>query len=499
MRFTHCAVLALLALVPTLARAADAAPPPAHRPPNIVFILADDLGYNDIGCFGSPHIKTPNIDRLAKDGTRFTDFYAPAPVCTPTRAALMTGCYPPRVGLSLIEKEKPNGDDAHVLYWVSRHGLNPSEVTLPELLKQRGYATAMIGKWHLGDAPEFLPTRQGFDSYFGVPYSNDMPPFVLLRDEKVVTKPYDQATLIEQYTSEAIKVLEARAAEPQKPFFLYFAHNAPHTPLHAGEQFKGKSERGLYGDVVQSLDWSVGQVLDTLDRLRLSDNTIVVFTSDNGPWLWRGEAGGSAFPLRGGKGTTYEGGMREPTIVRWPGKVPAGATCKEVLSDLDWMPTFVTLAGGSVPTDRIIDGRDITAILTGQPGAKNPHDYFLYYANGNLHAIRSGRWKFKLETTLQDETEYGRYENPGAKIPEALYDLETDVGEQKNLLADGKNALPEHKAVADRLRQLAVAAREDLGDHRLGIKGKGVRPIGDLGYDRRKPKAATNTTAANEP
>ena len=448
----------------------------AYRPPNVIIILADDQGYNDLGCYGSPLIKTPRIDRMAAEGMRFTDFYSPAPVCTPTRAGLLTGCYPPRLSLSLIPQEKPNGEDAHVLYSVSRHGLHPNEITLAEILKARGYTTGIIGTWHLGDAPEFLPTKQGFDSYFGVPYSNDMKPAVILRDDKVVDPDFDQTTLLERYTEEAVKFLRANK---DKPFFLYLAHNAPHTPLDISDRFKGKSGAGLYADIIQALDWSTGQILDTLHELALDKDTLVIYSSDNGPWYFRGEAGGSAFPLRGGKGTTYEGGMRIPFIARWPGHVPADVVCREPLSHLDLMPTIAKLTDAEIPTDRIIDGKDISPILLGKLGAKNPHEAFFYYSNGNLNAVRSGKWKLKLPTTLQDETEYGKYENPKAKIPLALYDLERDPGEQKNLAAD-------HPDIVDRLQKLADAAREDLGDRRTGTIGKNVRPLGRLDHDPRK-------------
>jgi arylsulfatase A-like enzyme len=361
------------------------------------------------------------------------------------------------------------------MYPLSRYGLNPDEVTIAEVLKARGYATGMIGKWHLGDVPEFLPTRQGFDSFFGTPYSNDMKPAVLLRGEKVVEDPMDQDSLIDRYTDEAIGFIKSNK---DKPFFLYFAHNMPHRPLHVAKRFRGKSERGLYGDVIEALDWSVGRVFDTLKEAGVDDDTLVVYTSDNGPWLYIGENGGSAFPLRGGKGTTFEGGMRIPFIARWPGHVPAGATCKEPLSHLDLLPTIVALTGAKLP-DRKIDGADISPILLGQPGAKNPHEAVFFYANGSLNAVRAGRWKYKDETTLQDETEYGKYEQPEAKIPPALYDLELDPTEQKNVANN-------HPDIVERMKKLLQAERQELGDRRLGIEGKGVRPRGDVSYDPRQ-------------
>jgi arylsulfatase A len=454
--------------------------PSADRPPNIIIVLTDDQGYADLSCYGSFAIKTPRVDRMAAEGTRFTDFYAPAPVCTPTRAGLLTGCHPQRVSLGLIPKEKPNGEDAHVLYSLSRYGLNPDEVTIAEVLKARGYATGMIGKWHLGDAPPFLPMKQGFDSFFGTPYSNDMKPPVLIRGEKVVEDPMVQDTLIERYTEEANGFIRANK---DKPFFLYLAHNMPHRPLHVSERFRGKSAGGLYGDVVEAIDWSVGQMLDTLKEAGIDENTLVIYTTDNGPWHWIGENGGYAFPLRGGKGTTYEGGMRVPFIARWPGHVPAGAVNREPLTHLDLMPTIAALTGAKLPEAKI-DGADISPILLGKADAKNPHEALFYYANGNLHAVRAGKWKFKAETTLQDETEYGPYENPDAKIPPALYDLDRDPSEQKNVAKD-------HPDIVDRLKKLIQAKRQELGDHRLGIVGKEVRPVGKLDYDPRKTATPT--------
>jgi arylsulfatase len=452
------------------------------RPPNIIIILTDDQGYADLSCYGSTTIKTPRIDQMAAEGMRFTDFYCPGTVCTPTRAGLLTGAHPQRLGLDWIPNEKPNGEDTHVMYALSRHGLNPDEETIAELLKARGYVTGMLGKWHLGDAPPFLPTKQGFDSFFGTPYSNDMKPAVLMRDEKVVENPMDQDTLIERYTEEAIKFI---GVNQEKPFFLYFAHNMPHRPLHVSARFRGKSgsARGLYGDVIEAIDWSVGEVLDTLKKLNLDENTLVVFTSDNGPWLWIGEQGGSAFPLRGGKGTTYEGGMRIPFIARWPGHIPAGKSCQEPLTHLDLVPTICVLTGAKLP-EKKIDGADISPILLGTPDAKNPHEAIFYYGDGNLNAVRSGRWKFKVQTSLQQETEYGKYESPDAKIPPALYDLELDPNEQKNVAAD-------HPDVVERLKKYLHEERQELGDRRLDIVGKGVRPRGEVDYDPRK-QAATS-------
>lgn len=448
------------------ARAADSGA--SQRHPNVIIFLTDDQGYNDLGCYGSKHIKTPRIDKMAAEGMRFTDFYTPAPVCTPTRAGLLTGCHPQRISMMWFENEREDGTPGHVLFSRSVHGLNPAEITIAEILKPRGYDTMIIGKWHLGDAPEFLPTKQGFDHYVGIPYSNDMKPSVLMRDEKVVEDPVVQETLIERYTDEATKYIRDHE---DKPFFLYFAHNAPHVPLFISDKFKGKSERGLYGDMIEAVDWSMGQVLDTLAETRLDENTIVLYSSDNGPWIFRGEIGGSAFPLRGGKGTTWEGGMRVPTIARWPGHIPAGKTSAEPLTQLDFFPTIAKFTGAEVPTDRPIDGADISPILLGQPNARNPHEAIYFYGDGELRAVRSGRWKFKPQGILQDETQYGKYEQPDAKIPPALYDLENDPTEQKNVAGD-------HKDVVERLKSLIMAKRHELGDRRQGIPGAATRPVG---------------------
>jgi arylsulfatase A-like enzyme len=420
----------------------------ADNKPNFIIIFCDDLGYGDIGCFGSKKNRTPNIDRMADEGMRFTSFYATACCCTPSRASLMTGCYPRRVNMHVSDT------GFAVLLAVSRKGLNPDEITIAELLKPQGYATACIGKWHLGDQPEFLPTRQGFDYYYGIPYSNNMgkkpnfqswPPLPLMQNEKVIEAPADQNTLTKRYTEETIKFI---TANKDKPFFIYLPHTMPHEPLHASEQFRGKSANGLYSDVVEEIDWSTGQILATLKKLDIDDRTLVVFTSDNGPW-----PPGSPGPLKGTKGTTWEGGMREPCVMRWPGKIPAGKTCDELASILDLMPTLAQLAGTRAPTDRIIDGKNIWPLMSGKKGAKSPHEAFYYYQMDQLQAVRSGKWKLHLPLKLRRRL----LERDISESVLQLYDLEADIGETTNV-AD------KHPDVVKCLLALAEKAREDLGD-----------------------------------
>ncbi|MDX9973445.1 MAG: sulfatase, partial [FCB group bacterium] len=352
----------------------------AKRKPNFIVIFTDDQGYADLGCFGATQFATPNIDRMAAQGVRFTDFHSSSPVCTPSRASLMTGCYAQRVGMPRVLNPK------------STTGINANEVTVAEIMKGQGYATGCVGKWHLGHLPPFLPTRHGFDSYFGIPYSNDMVPACLMRDEEVIEPEVEQDTLTDRYAEEAVRFIRAHKDEP---FFLYLAHNMPHVPLHAAERFRGKSKGGLYGDVIENIDWSVGRVLDTLDELGLARDTLVVYTADNGPWLARGEDSGFAAPLRNGKGSTYEGGMREPCVMRWPGIIPAGSVCGEFATAMDILPTFAQVAGGSAPTDRVIVGHDILPLMTGAAGAVSPYDVFYYYAQEGLQAVRSGKWKLR--------------------------------------------------------------------------------------------------------
>jgi arylsulfatase A len=446
----------------------------SDRPPNFVVIFIDDMGYADVGCFGAEGYETPNIDRMAAEGVRFTDFYAAAASCTPSRAALMTGCYPQRVGL-------PN-----VLGPNSKIGLSDKETTIAGMLKPQGYATACYGKWHLGHLPQFLPTRHGFDEYFGLPYSNDMwpkhpenpqayPDLPLVEGERVVAYDPDQTQLTTWYTERAVRFIERNR---DRPFFLYVPHSMVHVPLFVSDKFKGKSKQGLFGDVVMEIDWSVGEILSALKRLGLDKNTMVLFTSDNGPWLSYGEHAGSAKPLREGKGTTFDGGQREPTIAWWPGRIPGGRVCREPLSTMDVLPTIAGLAGAKLPSHKI-DGKDIWPVIAGRSGAKSPHEAFFYYQGWTLEAIRSGKWKLHFPHGYR--TLAGRPGGTGgipAKYEQArtelvLYDLENDLGEQHNV-AD------QHPDVVKRLEQLTDTMRQDLGDAAKKMEGTGRRPSGKV-------------------
>ena len=395
--------------------------------PNFIIIFTDDQGYQDVGCFGAPKIKTPNLDRMAAEGRKFRDFYSAASVCSPSRAALLTGCYPPRVSIP------------SVLFPRHQIGLNPEEVTIADILKEQGYATACIGKWHLGHLPDFLPTRHGFDYYFGLPYSNDMwpkqpgrskyPPLPLIENETTIEENPDQSFLTKRYTEKCIDFIRKNQ---DRPFFVYLPHTMPHVPLYVSEKFKGKSAGGLYGDVIEEIDWGVGEILKTVKEFGLDENTLVIFTSDNGPWLSKKDHGGSALPLRDGKFTTYEGGMREPCIMRWPGKIPAGTVCKELCATIDFLPTLAKLAGGKAPTDRMIDGKDIGPLLTGPASAKTPHEAFYYYRGNRLEAVRVGHWKLRLPPAARKKNK--NQEKPKPPQPE-LYDLNQDISEKNNLAA----------------------------------------------------------------
>jgi arylsulfatase A len=377
--------------------------------PNVVIIFADDLGYADVGVYGAAGFATPHLDRMAAAGVRFTDFYVAQPVCSASRAALLTGCYPNRVGIG-------GALNPH-----SRHGLHEDEVTIAELCREQGYTTAIYGKWHLGHRPPFLPDRHGFDAYCITPYSNDMwprhpdcvpmaeglakrkrgfPPLPVLEDGGVLIEdvtPADQAQFTTLFTERAVAFIEE--ADDQ-PFFLYLAHPMPHVPLFVSDKFAGHSEQGVFGDVIEEIDWSVGEILAALQRTGVDDETLVIFTSDNGPWLVHGNHAGSAYPLREGKGTTFDGGVREPCIMRWPGRIEPGSVCTEPAMTIDLLPTIASLIGAPLP-DRKIDGLDITPLITGVPGATSPQEaYFFYYHGNSLEAVRSGRWKLHFPASL---------------------------------------------------------------------------------------------------
>jgi arylsulfatase A len=430
----------------------------AAQKPNFVVIFADDLGYGDLGSFGHPSIRTPNLDRMAVEGQRWTSFYVGASVCTPSRAALMTGRLPIRNGMMSAQ--------SRVLFPNSEGGLPASEITIAELLKEQGYATAAIGKWHLGHLPQYLPTAHGFDTYWGVPYSNDMDALAgfpgygkesardahyaatiqqynvpILRDTDVVERPADQNTLTSRYADKAIEFI---GAHRDQPFFVYLAHNLPHIPLFAGKDFRGGSRRGLFGDVVEEIDAGVGRIVATLKELGLDRNTLVVFTSDNGPWLPFKTHGGSAGLLRQGKGTTYEGGMREPTIFWWPGKIVPKVQM-EMGTTMDLLPTFCALAGAATPQDRTLDGYDLSPLLLGS-AEKGPRDTVFYWREEKLFAVREGPWKAHFIT----EGCYGVGDKREVHAIPELYQLEQDPSEKYNVASLHPDVVARLKGVSER-------------------------------------------------
>jgi arylsulfatase A-like enzyme len=437
----------------------------AAERPNIVLILCDNLGYGDVGCYGSKLHRTPQIDRMAAEGLRLTDFYVASGVCTPSRAAIMTGCYPRRVNLHVSDT------GGKVLQPVSSKGLHPDEVTMAEMLKAAGYATTIIGKWHLGDQPEFLPTRQGFDSYLGIPYSDDMtpregkpwPPLPLMRNELVIEAPADRDTLTKRYTEEAARFI---AEHTEQPFFLYLPHAMPGSTKapFASEAFRGTSANGPYGDSVEELDWSTGEILKALKTHGLDERTLVIWTSDNGAPR-RNPPQGSNSPLKGWGYDTSEGAMRVPCIVRWPGVVPAGDESGELCTAMDLYPTFAALAGAEISEDRVVDGRNILPLFKGEKGAKSPHEAFYYYGGGDLQAVRSGEWKLYLPASPP-----AAQGSPRREIGEPLlYNLRDDPAETRNLMAERPN-------VVQRLTELADRARADIGDD--PAEGARQRPAG---------------------
>ncbi len=461
--------------------------------PNVVFIVADDMGYADMGTQGAQGFKTPHLDQLAREGTRFTNFYVAQAVCTASRAALMTGCYPNRIGM--------HGAYNHT----SRDGIADEEWLLPEMFKDRGYATAGMGKWHLGTRLRFHPLRHGFDEWLGIPYSNDntkyhpslaaeMPPLPLYDGEKIVEFDPDQSQFTQRFTARAIDFIERNAA---RPFFLYMPHVMPHVPIFASEQFKGQSQAGLYGDVLEELDWSVGAVLATLRRLKLDEQTLVIFISDNGPFLSYGEHAGSAKPLREGKLTTFEGGVRVPCLVRWSGHVPAGRVGADPFMGIDWLPTLTAIVGGKAPTLKI-DGLSAKGLLLGEKNAQPPHEALDFYSGTALQAVRSGPWKLHFPhpyiTPAAEPGRGGKPSNWGKLAPTSitqsgvegiatrhgyrieqlelsLFNLDTDPGERHNVAA-------EHPDVVKRLSVFADATRRELGDSLQAMPGLGLRAPG---------------------
>ena len=468
---------------------------PNTQLPNIVLIFTDDQGYGDVGCFGATDVKTPNMDRLAKEGRQFTDFYVAQAVCTASRAALMSGCYPNRVSMS------------GALNHTSTVGIHPDEWLLPEMLKEKGYASIILGKWHLGTVKEFAPLPNGFDQFLGIPYSNDntkyhpvlhatMPPLPFYDGEKVIEEDPDQAVFTRRFTERAVAFIEGNK---DRPFFLYMPHVMPHVPIFASEKFVGTSARGLYGDVIEELDWSVGQVLDTLKKHSLDEKTLVIFMSDNGPFLSYGDHAGSNGPLREGKLTSFEGGVRTPCLMRWPGKIPAGTKCSEPAATIDLLPTITALVDGRM-SERKIDGKDIRPLLFGEDGARSPHEALCFYAGGELQAVRSGDWKLHFEhdyltvagppgrngkpsnfenlkpESITQSVIHGIASRHGYKvahIPLSLFNMTTDPGEQHNV-AD------QHPEIVAQLTKLAEPIRAELGDKLTGTIGREVRAAGDV-------------------
>ena len=449
--------------------------------PNFILIYCDNLGYGDIEPFGSKVNRTPHLNRMAREGRIFTHFYSTSGVCTPSRASIMTGCYSQRVGMSW------NDRDGLVLRPISPYGLNPEEVTIAEVLKNAGYATGIIGKWHLGDQDPFLPTRQGFDYFYGIPYSDDMtrevgqklgdrldgnrwPALPLMRNETVIREGVDRNLLTKDYTEKALEFITQHRSEP---FFLYLPHAMPGSTKEpfANEDFRGKSQSGPWGDSVEELDWSTGQILDKLVELDLDHNTLVVFTSDNGSPMGpdlKGVERGTNRPLSGRGYTTAEGGFRIPAVMWWPGKIPEGTVCGELASTMDFLPTFAALGGGEVPEDRIVDGKNIWPLMEGRTGAVTPYEAFYYYDKDQLQAVRSGPWKLFLPL---DTFRIHPYFERGKSDQALLFNVEEDISSQHNLALQNPD-------VVRRLTILSQKAQEDLGD--FGRKGKQQRPAGKV-------------------
>ncbi|MDB6004328.1 MAG: atsA 21 [Prosthecobacter sp.] len=464
-----------------------------QRPPNVVILLIDDMGYADLGCFGADKIKTPNMDRMSTEGTKFTSFYVAQAVCSASRAALMTGCYANRVGMQ------------GALNHTSKEGIHPDELLLPEMCKARGYATAAFGKWHLGTDLLFNPLHNGFDEFLGIPYSNDnskyhpslareMPPLPLFDGLKVIETDPDQSQFTRRFTEGATSFIERNK---DHPFFLYVPHVMPHVPIFASDAFRGKSDAGLYGDVVQEIDWSVGHILDTIKRCGIDRETLVILFSDNGPFLSYGNHAGSAKPLREGKLTSFEGGVRSPFIARWPGRIPAAKVCDEPVMEIDLLPTIAGLINGGL-SERKIDGKNIFDLLEGKPGAKSPHEALVFYSGDELQAVRSGPWKLHFpHPYITVDGEPGRDGKParfGQMKPKSitqsgvagiasrhgyrveniglsLFNIKDDPGETHDVAQ-------ENPEIVERLKKLAEPMRKELGDALLQVKGTENRPLG---------------------
>ena len=446
-------------------------------PPNVVLIFTDDQGYRDVGVFGADDIATPNLDKMADEGIKLSSFYAAQAVCSASRAGILTGCYPNRIGIH--NAMMPN----------SKIGLHPSETTMAEMLNADGYKTAIFGKWHLGDYTDFLPTKNGFDEWFGIPYSNDMwplhpqqgpifnfGPLPLYENETVIDTLTDQTQLTTQITERSVDFIHRNKAHP---FFLYVPHPQPHVPLFVSDKFKGKSKRGLYGDVIMEIDWSVGQILKALQEDGLDDNTLVIFTSDNGPWLAYGNHSGSALPYREGKGTAWEGGQREPFIARWPGKLPAGKVIDVPVMAIDILPTIASITDSELPKN-IIDGVNVWTVLTGESDESPQEAYFYYYRVNELHGVRYGKWKLYFPHTYRtmDGQELGKDGLPGKyrmiDLTEIeLYNLEDDESEVQNVAE-------KHPEIVEKIKELADKMRARLGDSLKDIKGSETREAGTI-------------------